>query len=50
MKRQYRFGPFHLDPAQRVLADQGRLVPLPPKILETLLILVENHGRVVSKD
>ena len=50
MMRQYRFGPFHLDGTQRVLMRGGELMPLAPKVLETLLVLVENHHRVVSKE
>lgn len=46
----YEFGPFRLDGASRVLLRDNRLVPLPPKVLDTLLLLVRNHGKLVSKD
>ena len=46
----YEFGPFRLDTQKRVLLREGELVPLTPKVFETLLILVENSERVVSKD
>ena len=46
----YRFGEFTLDTDQRVLLREGKPLPLAPKLLETLLILVENGGRIVKKE
>jgi len=46
----YEFGPFRLDAAERLLTRDGAPVPLTPKVFETLLMLVENGGRVVRKD
>jgi DNA-binding winged helix-turn-helix (wHTH) protein len=46
----YEFGGFQLDAAARVLTRDGSPVPLPPKVTETLLVLVERAGRIVSKD
>ena len=46
----YRFGDFTLDSDQRVLLRAGKLVPLTPKVFDTLQILVENRGRIVAKD
>src|SRR5688572_2251581 len=46
----YQFGPYCLDAGERVLVRDGRLVPLPPKALSTLLVLVRNIGHVVEKD
>ena len=46
----YRFGPFRLVPRERQLYCQGEPVPLTPKALETLRVLVERHGRLVTKD
>ena len=46
----YRFGPFRLVPRERLLYCQGEPVPLTPKALETLRVLVEQHGRLVTKD
>src|SRR5262247_15268 len=46
----YEFGPFRLDVDERLLMRDGRITPLPPKVFDTLLVLVENSGRVVSKD
>lgn len=46
----YRFDPFLLDADARLLVRDGRVVPLSPRVLETLLLLVENSGRVLSKE
>jgi TolB-like protein/DNA-binding winged helix-turn-helix (wHTH) protein/Tfp pilus assembly protein PilF len=46
----YEFGHFRLDPAQRILLRDGRLVSLTPKVFGLLLLLVENSGRFVGKD
>lgn len=48
-KRLYEFGPFLLDPAERVLRREGRPVPLTPKVFDILLVLVENEGRLLGK-
>src|SRR5262245_45700290 len=39
-KRSYEFGPFRLDAAERILMRDEETVPLTPKALETLLVLV----------
>ncbi len=49
-KGVYRFGPFRVDSAERVLRRDGRVVQLTPKVFDTLLVLVENSGRLISKD
>ncbi|HEY9434363.1 MAG TPA: winged helix-turn-helix domain-containing protein [Blastocatellia bacterium] len=49
-KQLYEFGPFRLDVDERLLMRDGRMTPLPPKVFDTLLVLVENSGRVVTKD
>ena len=46
----YEFGPFCIDMASRVLLREGKPIPLEPKVFDTLLALVENHARVVSKE
>ena len=46
----YEFGPFSLDAGKRLLLRDGEPVPLAPKVLETLLALVENRERVLTKD
>jgi len=49
-KHFYAFGPFRLDPEKRVLVRDGKPVPLAPKAIEALLVLVENAGHLVEKD
>jgi DNA-binding winged helix-turn-helix (wHTH) protein/TolB-like protein/Flp pilus assembly protein TadD len=49
-RRIYEFGPFRLDVRERQLLRTGRVVPLTPKVFDTLLVLVENSGHLLSKD
>lgn len=49
VKRLYEFGPFLLDPAERMLLRDGRPVPVTPKALDILLVLVQSRGRLLSK-
>lgn len=49
-KALYRFDPYLLDADERVLLRDGQLVTLPPKDLETLLVLVERAGHIVEKE
>lgn len=49
-KHLYGFGPYRLDAEERVLLRDGQPVTLPPKDLETLLVLVENAGHIVEKE
>jgi Tol biopolymer transport system component/DNA-binding winged helix-turn-helix (wHTH) protein len=44
------FGPFRIDVLSRVLLRDGRAIPLERKVFDTLLVLVENHTKVVSKE
>ena len=46
----YIFSEFCLDPARRLLTRNGEQIDLSPKAFELLLTLIENHGRVLSKD
>ena len=46
----YRFGPFELDAGGDVLLRGGEPVPLTPKALHILVVLVERRGRLVTKD
>jgi DNA-binding winged helix-turn-helix (wHTH) protein len=46
----YRFGEFTLDADQRILLREGKPLALAPKVFDTLLILVENSGRIVTKE
>ena len=49
-KGLYQFGAFRVDARERVLTRDDQRIPLPPKAFDTLLILVENPGHVLSKD
>ena len=46
----YRFLDFELEPAQRRLAQQGRAIALTPKVFDTLVLLVERAGQVITKE
>ena len=46
----YRFGEFELDAVRRTLERGGHTIPLTSKALETLLTLVRNRDRVLTKD
>ena len=48
--RYYKFGPFRLDLRERLLQRGGATVPLTPKVFDTLLVLVENGGKVLDKE
>jgi DNA-binding winged helix-turn-helix (wHTH) protein/TolB-like protein/Flp pilus assembly protein TadD len=45
----YEFGPFVLDINRHVLLRDGKPVALTPKTYDTLVTLVENSGRMLSK-
>ena len=46
----YEFNPFRVETRRRRLLRQGEIVPLTPKVFDTLLFLVEHRGSVVTKD
>ena len=46
----YEFGEFRLDTVERVLYRKDKTVTLAPKVFETLLCLVENNGKIISKE
>lgn len=48
--RLYEFGSFRLEVEERLLWHAGTLVSLPPKTFDTLVVLVENSGRLLEKD
>lgn len=54
MKRQpkhfYEFGSFRSDPAEHNLLQEDTIIPLTPKVFDTLLVLVENNRHLVEKD
>ncbi len=45
----YEFGPFRLNVTEHLLQRGDELVPLTPKVIDTLRVLVENTGHVVEK-
>ena len=47
--RVYRFGPFQLDVRERRLSRGFDVIPLRLKVFDTLRVLVENAGRLVTK-
>ena len=49
-KRLLAFGAFELDRDEGLLFRAGEHVPLPPKALQTLVVLVESGGRLLTKD
>jgi serine/threonine-protein kinase len=49
ISRSYRFGPFRLDVNERRLWRGDLSVPLRSRVFDTLLVLVENSGRLVKK-
>ena len=46
----YEFGPFRLEIHEQRLLRNGQPVPLRSKVFATLRVLVENQGKLVSKD
>jgi len=49
LKQIYKFDSFVVDVEERVLLRDGRVIPLTPKVFETLLLLVKNQGSIVTK-
>ena len=50
VKQQLEFGPFHVDPEQRLLLRDQQPIPLSPKAFDLLLVLVQRSGQLVLKD
>src|SRR5215468_6212309 len=46
----YEFEDFRLDAIERTLSRRGSEIPLTPKVFDTLLYMVRNPKRVLSKD
>jgi pimeloyl-ACP methyl ester carboxylesterase/DNA-binding winged helix-turn-helix (wHTH) protein/class 3 adenylate cyclase len=46
----YKFGKFSVDVVERVLFDGAETVSLTPKAFDTLVLLIENCGHVLSKE
>jgi DNA-binding winged helix-turn-helix (wHTH) protein/tetratricopeptide (TPR) repeat protein len=50
VKHFYEFGQFRLDPATHRLLRDGRVVTLPPRALDALLLLVQNAGKPLERE
>lgn len=46
----YEFGGFRLMVAERLFGSDSTTIALPPKVFDTLVLLVESGGRTLSKD
>ena len=46
----YEFGDFRLEVRERRLLREGHPVPLPSKVFDTLRVLLEHPGRLLTKD
>jgi DNA-binding winged helix-turn-helix (wHTH) protein/TolB-like protein/Flp pilus assembly protein TadD len=49
-RQLYQFGPYKVDVFDRVLCRDGEIVPLTPKAFDLLLVLVENSGKILTKE
>ena len=49
LRGAYQFGPFQLDVRERRLSRGCEVIPLRLKVFDTLRVLVENAGRLVTK-
>src|SRR5579863_1889806 len=50
IKQLLEFGPFRVDPEQRLLLRDQQPIPLSPKAFDLLLVLASRGGEVVLKD
>jgi DNA-binding winged helix-turn-helix (wHTH) protein len=49
IKHLYEFGPFRIDPPERLLVRQGHSVPVTPKAFDILVTLIQRNGHLVEK-
>lgn len=49
-ERYFAFGPYVVDPAKALLWRDNRIVPVARKTISVLIVLLEEHGEVVTKD
>src|SRR5581483_3265576 len=49
-RQSLKFGPYRLDRDQHLLFRGSEIIPLAPRLYDTLLALVESGGRVVDKE
>ena len=50
LRHFYEFGPFHLEPDERLLRNGEQSLALAPKYFDLLVLLVQNSGRLLTKD
>lgn len=48
-RKSYSFGPFILNPAEKLLLRNGLNVSITPKAFDLLSVLIENHGHLLTK-
>lgn len=46
----YKFGDFQFDAEEKTLWKDGKNIPLTPKVLDVLCLLIEKQGKIVTKD
>jgi len=46
----YEFGPFRFEAEGRLLFRKGQVLSIPPKVADTLLLLVQRPGKVIEKE
>lgn len=49
MKYLYEFGPFRIDPPERLLVSHGHSIAVTPKAFDVLVILIQRSGHLVEK-
>jgi DNA-binding winged helix-turn-helix (wHTH) protein/TolB-like protein len=50
LRHFYEFGPFRLEPDERLLTSGDEALALTPKYFDLLIFLVQNSGRLLTKD
>lgn len=50
LRHFYEFGPFRLEPDERLLRNGDQTLALAPKYFDLLVFLVQNSGRLLTKD
>lgn len=50
IQQVYEFANFRLDFSEKLLLQNGKPVPLTPKVFDTLVMLIEKAGRLLEKD
>jgi DNA-binding winged helix-turn-helix (wHTH) protein/TolB-like protein/tetratricopeptide (TPR) repeat protein len=46
----YEFNQFRVEPQRRRVLREGQVIPVTPKVFDTLVLLIERRGEVVTKD